>query len=418
MGKRVVDEVTESKLLRRAATEKLAAAKDIAEANLLLDGADANGAHATATLEGPEPLEPTPTKLERVIAELQGEGKFLVYRVLNDQRLKIGTYPIAEYPDQLDRLAKRYGGGDFEVEFRDEQGHFVTKSRQTFDPEAYRSDAPAGAGAPAADLSRVLDRMDRMAESHRLEMERMRTENMNLLLKLVDASRPQQRSTEDMIEMFKLAQEMNKPAASPLSSIKEVLEIVSTLQENSLGEPPSPMTKAVDKAFALLSPMLAAWAKKLEAKPEPQPQERAALAAPAAPAAPAVKKEVAPAPAAVAAPDPVDPRVMNYAQSLLTAVKSGATAEEVANGIFGFIGDKDDDLDQLSEMVNDPGLAATLLRAEPQLLDHQGWLAATIACLKDGIEEVPEDDGSEPQAAGAEPTEIGSSSTAPEASHA
>jgi hypothetical protein len=63
----------------------------------------------------------------------------------------------------------------------------------------------------------------------------------------------------------------------------------------------------------------------------------------------------------------------------------GARAEAVA----GFICDSisDEDLEQLDEMADDPGLITGLISAEPMLSEHQGWLIAMVKDLQGRVGE-------------------------------
>ena len=84
----------------------------------------------------------------------------------------------------------------------------------------------------------------------------------------------------------------------------------------------------------------------------------------------------------------VDPRASTYAQSLLNAVKAGQTPSAVADAILSMV--PDESIDELNDMVNDPGFVGTMLRAEAELTTHQAWLVDLCNEIRSRIVEEPE----------------------------
>lgn len=195
-----------------------------------------------------------------------------------------------------------------------------------------------------------------------------------------------------------------------MSTLKETVELLHALKEdNPVGEPPSPLNTAIDKAFVLLTPLLGVWAKKL-AEPEAgsPPAIQPQLASPAAmPQEPTQGLPPSPAPKALAGPGgaqasspstPVDPRVAAYATQLLQAASQGARPEAIA----GFIVDSvpEADLPDLYEMVTDPGLISGLVASEPKLSVHNGWLVNLVRTMKERLEEIFDSGEDEEEAPG------------------
>ena len=416
-------EMGEALALDEAAALKEKAAGRLAKADALLHGEE-DVSHEPSPEDFPQgsfsdsPPPAEPTKIDRVLANIGGEGKFEVYKHDGAVRAKVGIYPIEEWPDMMESIARTHNGGTFTVVFKDRGGRIQGQDTQTYDSRAYSSkDAPA-ASPKESGLEKVIELMMAQQRDSREELSLARAENSKLMLALIERGNARTPASE-MADMVKAVKDIIGPGASdPMKGLKDTVEMLAMLKEESpLGEPASPIMTAVDKALGILGPIFSAWAKKLEVPqgasrlqagatpaalrlghtpvlpPRPAPGASALGGAQAGPTAPLGGPTMALGAVPVPAPAP-DPRMSVYAEQLLSSVLLGARAEAVA----GFICDSilDADLDGLEEMANDPGLISGLIAAEPKLGQHQGWLIVMARNLKERIEARYEvDDGSE-----------------------
>jgi len=372
----------EAELLEEAADTKLRAAQKMAKANAMLETDNEEEAP-------PEPLRPSftytpesqvpeiPTRIEQIIAEMKGEGKVSVSKLVGGTKSKIGVYPIEEYPEIMETIAHEHGGGTYRIQFHDAEGHYVISDTQTFDPKAYGSGNTATRREDSTLLTSLMERMEKKEEAADRRMEAMRQENMKLLLSIVEGSRSTKTSTSEMIEMMKFMKEAQGETRSPMDHIKDVLELANVVREEAGAvEPEHPLVAAIDKIFKTISPLIGAWAAKAGATPSGLPRPAVAPAQiTSTPPKPESLLAPAPTPSPVAAPvvAVVDPRVKQYAASLLSQVDSGATAEAIGEAILNLTPEAN--YDELDSMVSNPQFVATLIDAEPLLAKHQRWLA-------------------------------------------
>ena len=404
-------QVAEAEMLDEAADRKLKAAEKMAKANRLLEDNDERDnasdpdfdapprphgrfVHEPVTETDPEPV----SRIEQVVSEMAGTGKFEVYKLVGSNKSKVGVYPLEEWPDLMDSIAHESGGGTFRIVFKDERGHYVASDTQTFDPKSYGKAKESDSGS----MDRLLERMEKREEQMATQMEQMRAENMRLLLSIVEKSNSQpQRSTGELVELMKFMRENQPEARSPIESIKEILELAAVVKEEAgVSEPEHPLVAAIDKVFKTIQPFIGAWAQKVAQAPVAPPTRALTTANPAstgaslppahAPVNP-VPTEAAGVPAqspAPAAPAVADPRLAQYAQSLLAQAEMGTPVEAVGDSILNLT--PEENLSDLEAMVTDPAFVGLLIGAEPKLTKHQLWLANLTKYISGELTEVPE----------------------------
>ena len=400
----VSDEMGESDLLEEAATKRLSAAEKLSRADALLksrnEDEDESQPDPEPIISDPEPepylTMPEPTKLERILKALNGEGKVEIYKLIAGAKSRVGVYPIEDYPDIMESIAREHGGGEYKVLFKDAKGNYAGSDTATFDPKAYGKRDDRGSDSNAM-MERMLTMMEKKEQGYMLQIEQLRRDQTALMLEVVKGQSSNKGTTAtEVLTMLKAAKELSGKDDSPLQSVKELLEVVAVLNNNGVGEPASPITTAIDKAFQLAGPLIGAWAAKMAvggASPQALPNPgQTALPPPRMQIASDAVQRPTPSPISPAEPPTPtpEPKLKGYAQSLLAAASAGQSYSSVAQAILDMV--PDEDLDSLSEMVSDPGFVAQMLAVEPALSKHQVWLAQLCTSIKDGLETSPDPD--------------------------
>lgn len=391
----------EADLLEEAADTKLRAAQKMAKANAMLDD---SGDDESTPLPDPRPSfvshsepEPEPmSRIEQILEDMKGQGKVEIFKLVGGVKSKVGVHPIEEYPEIMETVAHEHGGGTYRVVIKDERGLYVASDTQTYDAKSYGSGSQTSRRDDSDSLASVLERMDRKEEAAERRMEAMRQENMKLLLTLVESSRTPKSNTSEMIEMMKFMREAQGETRSPMDHIKEVLELANVVREEAGAvEPEHPLVAAIDKIFKTISPLIGAWAAKTAAPPSALPgasrspaQITSTPPKPVAVAHAPSASEAALTPAPTPAPAVVDPRIKQYAVSLLGQAESGATAESIGEAILNLTPEAN--YDELDAMVGNPQFVALLIDAEPLLARHQKWLAELSVYITNQLTSDPE----------------------------
>lgn len=405
----VGDELGQAEVLGEAADKKLEAAQKLARANAMLraqrqeedpaeDGEGEEGEEAQVDLDprmfpSPEPQpHPTPaeSKLEQILKGLNGDGKFEVYKRVGGSRMKCGVFPLSDWPDIMDSIAREHGGGDFQVLFKDPKGNYAGSDTQTYDPKTYGK--PERQNGDSAFMAQMLQMMQAREERYLTQIEQLRADQTRMMLEFLKSrdDKPKERTVEEVVALMKASKDLSGEKDSPLESVKGILEVVAMLNNHGVGEPPSPINLAIDKAFQVLGPLLGAWVAKQAGNgagstPVPVQPPRPALPAPRTQGGPAAPL---PAPPPAPAPAPVDPRLATYAKSLLNALQAGQEPSNVADAILSMV--PDEGLDDLKAMVDDPGFVGMMIQTEAALVPHQAWLVSLCNEIRSRIVEEPE----------------------------
>jgi hypothetical protein len=352
---------------------------------------------------------PTPevpkTKMEKILAGLNGDGKFVVHKMVAGNPMKVGVHDINDWPDMMDSIAHEHGGGTFRIRFMNPKGEWVGQETQTFDPQAYGKEVKTSSTDTL--LMQMLQQSQAREERMALQVEQMRTQQQQMMLEFIKAgqSNHRERTAEEVVALMKATKEISggNSKESPLESVKGILEVVAMLNQSGVGEPPSPINVAIERAFQLAGPFLGAWAAKLGAGaaggptpsvPQLPPARPAPLSLPDPRLTAAPGEAQPPSQAPVHLPGPVpqrpNPALKNYATSLLAAASSGQSPDSVAEAILSLV--PEEELDNLHSMVSDPSFVGLMLATEPQLIQHQGWLVAVAHSIINGLtEESPSD---------------------------
>jgi hypothetical protein len=337
------------------------------------------------------------SKLERVLAELNGTGSFEVFFLSNGEEAKLGKFDIEDWPQRMETLARQKGGGTFKIVFREDNGHYAGSTTRTFDSDAYGSGRRSGSDEGGM-LTRFMEIMEKRDGEHRREMDAARQENTKLMLqnqanmmemiKSMGQGSGIARSAQDIAVLAEVLNKGNKPAASFMSEAKDMISMLQMLKEEA-SEPTSPWFGVVDKGFKMLMPILEAGVRKMYAA-EPvnvnAPVRHSGTVATGARATlPAPVPAQAEAPASVSA----DPHMAAFAANLKGAITQGAEPHAVARFIVDSLPEPEGDEDaspaekQLLSAVSDPGIVGKLIEADAALAPHIQWLAIFVNEIKE-----------------------------------
>lgn len=380
--------LADATLLQKAAKIKKAAAEEMADADAMLEAA----APIETFEPAPEDTQEEPAgkrRIDEILAELEGEGSFEIYHIQNGEDVKVGQYDISDYPHRLEYVAKQKSGGQFKVRFRDNKGKHAGQLTRSFDSETYRNIAASNPGG-AVDMLRFMEMMAqerrdseaRREESERrfqLQMEKVRSENQALTLKMIEAlgskSTTPATSLTEIAGVMKVIQGMTPQQPNPLSSVRELLEAVSLLREDNEVEVAPAWSKALDKAFSVLRPFVEASAAKMAASLQP-PQATGAgtprlLPGASGPAAPSTST-VPQSPAPVSA----NPLIKEYAARLYEAAAGGLKSGTVASFIADAVSHSENPADKqtLIDFAGDENSVSEMIKVEPRLVPFKEWL--------------------------------------------
>lgn len=197
--------------------------------------------------EEPEPTPEAPEgqgyamsdRLAEVISQIQDDGKFQVFRIINGREQRVGNYSISDFPARLEEIAYECGGGTFKVVFRNGAGQYVQQDTQTFDPLFYKrkDDAPAvdhmSAGLPSILLEMQRQNAEMLNAMRRESMELMKTlltnrsnplQEVAALLPLMKSSTSEGALMEVLLKGLALGKEISSGESS--SMLDKVLETV------------------------------------------------------------------------------------------------------------------------------------------------------------------------------------------------
>lgn len=318
----------------------------------------------------PEEGTPVSEELAAVIEGLDDGGKFWVDRI--DERgraAKVGAYPISDWPDRMDDIAKEAGGGTFRISFRNVKGHPVKQTTQTYDPKFYRkADEPRAQGGNGEIVSLVSS----MQSSLTQVMEQSRRDSMDLMKTVLTAlgSKP---SGPDYKEIALLGElfSRGKTGGDSAEALMKGIELGMSLKE---GQEPS---STADRLLETLGPAAAQLLSRIPAPRPATPARPAALpapltdapviAAPAEPAKPAVSVEEA-AKAAVKE----HPFYKTYVPKILAAAKAGEDVKEWSETVCDLIPAVYHP--KLLDLLQKPDLVEFLGTYEPEARNLAVWI--------------------------------------------
>ena len=369
---------------KKTATEIKAEAKAIREATeekkKALDGmADVEARERDLLGEddaAPTPTdvpEPEPTKLDFILAEIKGDGFFTVAYMSGAGEHKMGQWPISDYPDQLEVLARQKGGGTFKVQFRNGDGHYKGQMTRSFDKDSYagfktpEAVPTNGHGADNSGLTQVLEVM--------MKAQQQQTTMMVELFKAQNQGGGLMKSASDVVAIAKLFQGEKK---SPFSELREMVSMLNSLKEEA--EEDTPLERTIDKVFGVLGPLLEAGAARLGAT-QAAGGERPALPAPDHPGGP-------PRAAAPASPPTKEQQVIAaYCQHLKHAITGGAPPGATATIVVASCS-KEQDRRDLYDFCSNTENLEKMVAYDHQLSSHIQWLTEFMSEVVDNLDEM------------------------------
>jgi hypothetical protein len=364
-------------------------------------------------------IAPEPSKMDRILSQLQNEGKFEVFRQIGGASSKVGIFSISEWPDRLETIAAQYGGGTFKVIFKDARGVIRGQDTQTFDPEAYANKGGAkstpSASGDGSVVERLMERMEAREERHAREMAELRMEmvkQQNQLIQTLASREPAPQS--NLLDTIKLVKEMMPPPPDPMEGLTRTLEIMAQFKEKAEEvEPKSPLVVAIEEGMKMLSPLLAVVAQKVATPSKParvglETRVPAPLVTAPTPALPPAGG------AALTAPPATQPSLLNppvpevvipeavtaYAPRLLLAAQSGSKPSTIGNFVVDSLPVDDQEIvDEFDEMLAHPQIVELFIAAEPQLARYRPWLTDLLNHMTDYWDSMEVEEPMTPEAA-------------------
>ena len=389
-----------------AARRTAKAARELRRATLMARGA--LNSPSIDTPPAPPPILPEISRLDNILAQITDEGKFEVHRQVGGSSMKVGVFPIAEYPDRLETIAAEYKGGTFKITFKNPGGQIKGQDTQTFDAKAYGSERTDPARESEDRSSHIMERMMERLEAREIEQRRemaeVRLESQRMMLEMMKLASGNQNQNQGLgvIDAIKLGKEMAGSASDPVESMSRLMEAMALMKDGvGKSEPQSPIVFAIEKALEMVSPIVAVWAQKASASPRANPPvpapgaeaPRRELPPPAArvtPPAQAASPAPLPAQPLPSSPLPIDPKVKEYADQLLAAAKTGMRPSLLSQLIVDSL--PEEGFQAFEEMLDDEQTITNLLNAEPQLTPYAGWLSTLMVELRDYFDSITAED--------------------------
>lgn len=304
--------------------------------------------------------------LQSVLDELDAEARFVVFRIDGTKKYKVGVFPITEWPDRMEEVARVTGGGHFMITFKSVDNTTVKTITQAFDPSFYKK-SESGTG----DLSSVLAQMN---QSNMAVLESMRRENMEMLKTIITTMGAGNRggflqSAQDIALIGQMFQNKGADSAGVMETFLKGLEMGRTLNPDR--EPPSTFDKLVD---TIGKPVAEALGKAAQNPAVPQMPHVPRVAAPAIEPKPTV--ETSPMQA-----------IKNsfaykmYVPQILAAAKSDASVDEWAERIVGTVPEAYDGV--LIDVCSRVDVVDYLAQFESDVRSTAGWFARLSKAILD-----------------------------------
>ncbi len=385
--KNAAKEELEAKRLAKAAAMKKKAVADIEEANLILGIVD----------EVPEPSEELPalpSKLERILEDLNLDGSFEVSHEVGTESRKVGRWPLSDWPQRMETVAHQKGGGTFKILFRDEGGVHKGQVLQTYDKDTYSEGLKPAANGDGQ-LSKVLEVMDKQGAAHRAEMSAMQANNQAMLLKIIEISagkKDEGNTTKDVIEMAKTLQDAKGQPRSAISEVRELLGLMNELRGETEVQDASPVERLIGTALGMAKPLLDGVAANLAAG-APKGEGNPNLASPAAPSPGPAPAKVLPeieGPTSTAVTASVSPEVKAYAESLKATIES-----EMKPGVAAMMAtsqiENPEQAQELLDFARKSSVIEDVIKYDPELEEQRPWLELFFQTITDELTRPPEE---------------------------
>ena len=361
--------------------------------------------------EGPDQ---EPSKLDRIMAEIGNDGTFDVYFIAPNggKESKLGSFPVADYPDRLEALARAKGGGDFRATFRKPNGHHAGQFSRTFDPATY-----GGGKTDQGAESRLADILLQVQEAGRRDVAAANERADKMMLAMIQNRQGESAGGMGISEVFQFASMLAKAnSGNGMGNFKDMLELMRSVKEEMGDSTGSPIENVLTRILSSARPLLEAGARKLAEGPppgmgippvapaapprpgsaplplqgQPLPPKPAAPAPSLNPNPPAAAPAPIPAPAGRPVPPSFDPQKMAeaeaYAPILKKAIRDGADLSAAASfaAIQADMGGKSA---ELLTLVSDPQIAFMVITVDPELTKDLEWLEVFFGMLRDELTE-------------------------------
>lgn len=385
-GNSAAKTTADAKRMEKAAARKKKAAEDLAEANAIL-GID------EAPELAPEDDIPEPTKLERILDDLNLDGSFEVSHEVGNESNKIGRWPLSDWPARMEKVAHMKGGGTFKILFRDERGAHKGQVLQTYDKDTYSEGLKTEARTEDP-TARILEVMEKQNAAHRAEMSAMQASNQTMMLELVKISagaKSEGSTTKEVLEMAKFLNDAKGQTKSPLSEMRDLLGLMNELRDDGSVQDASPVERLIGTALGMAKPLLDGVAANL-AKTAPKGEGNPNLASPAAPSlSPAIAKALPEieGPTSTAATASVSPEVKSYAESLKATIeaemKPGVAAMMATSQI-----ENPEQAQELLDFARKSSVIEDVIKYDPELEEQRPWLELFFQTIIDELTRPPE----------------------------
>jgi len=174
------------------------------------------------------------------------EGFVEVYRLReNGLRTKIGRYPVKDIGNDLDFVARKFGGGEYLVVLKDSKGRFQGQVSESYDELAYPKPTNGQNNNPVVintqqndSLAQIVQLMEKSFQQQ-LETQKAMTAQLLEITKASVSSSPI-KSLKDLVEMKSLLQDKDN---NPLKNIETLMglftkgmEFGSSINQNNSGD--------------------------------------------------------------------------------------------------------------------------------------------------------------------------------------
>lgn len=316
------------------------------------------------TEDRPGPGEAVSEDLLSVIEDLQDDSRFFVYKVQeNGETSKLGSYSVSEWPERMEKVAKKAGGGNFKILFKDGHGRTVKQTTQTFDTDFYKQeDEEKKAGS---DLMTLLMSQAQEARREAAEARRESAETMRTLITAMMAPKAETglfKSAQDVAAIGALFKGNDK--TDPMETLRMGIELGMKMSEGK--EPAS----TLDKVLETMAPAA------LQLMSRIQPKGAPAARPAASPAPAALPKPLEPPTPESAAEDPIKahPFYKQYVPKILAAAKGNEPAGEWAEMITDIVPGIYHP--HLVGIMEKPDLVEFLGSYEPEARNYAPWIVA------------------------------------------
>lgn len=332
-----------------------------------------------------EPSLPGSELVDKVLASLGGEGSFSVTKLTAEgETLECGNYDLPLWPDAMQGVIKKNGGGNYVLVFHDENGRIAKRIKRTY-PGPVAAPVQTGGSSDMLALLKLQEdrdaRRDSQMEALRLEAMKGQQAMMTAMMTMMGSqNKPLINNASELATIAALFK--GKEKGTDLGELRDLMDLLEDLKGDSRGDE-APTIQTDNPIVALLAPIAAALTKGLNAVPAkmaPTPRPAPAAIAPTPVPAPVPVPTPSPAPTtANSSPAAEESGLLQHAPMLKAAIDAGATPELSATKAWedAISKDQEDDLIALIEKGD-----WKTLGEHPDLKAHSVWIESFRAELR------------------------------------